>query len=187
VNKDRTDQRRHTMVIDTNVLINLLHVGRLDLLGRVPGLEFVAPEVVIGEVTRPKQARHLEEAMKRGDLRRETTTGDERILYAELLDTMDDGEAACLAMAQSRGWLVATDERRRVLRTVKERLGPGSVLNTAGLLVLAIRSGVLSVEEADRIKTTLEGRRFQMKFASFREVLADGSVEVSMPAREPLD
>ncbi len=173
------DQRDQTVAIDTNVLINLLHVDRLDLLGKIPGCEFVAPEEVIGEVTVPEQAQLLEEAIKRGDLRREAITGDERIIYAEHLDTTDDGEAACLAMAQSRGWLIATDERRRVLRIAQERLGSQSVLNTAGLLVLAIRGDVLSVEEADLIKTSLEKRRFRMKFASFREVLADDQVPMT--------
>jgi hypothetical protein len=37
-------------------------------------------------------------------------------------------------------------------------------------MVLAIRAGLLDVEEADRLKGILAKHRFRMKFASFREV-----------------
>lgn len=81
------------------------------------------------------------------------------------------GEAACLSMAERRGWLVASDERGRFLRMARKRIGEGRILNTPGLLVLAIRSGVLSVDDADVLKARLETHRFKMKFDSFRDVL----------------
>lgn len=37
------------IVIDATVLINLTHVGRLDLLGSLPGFVFVAPDPVVAE------------------------------------------------------------------------------------------------------------------------------------------
>jgi hypothetical protein len=37
--------------------------------------------------------------------------------------------------------------------------------------VLAIRRGKMTVEGADEAKAVLEGRRFIMKFGSFRELL----------------
>jgi len=36
---------------------------------------------------------------------------------------------------------------------------------------LAIRQGVLTVEQADEIKTLLEAKRFRMGFASFRDLV----------------
>ena len=75
-------------------------------------------------------------------------------------------------MAAARGWMVASDERRRFRREVVARLGEGRLVTTAGLLVLAIRAGLLSVEEADHAKAVLEQHRFRMTFASFRELLA---------------
>ena len=44
-------------------------------------------------------------------------------------------------------------------------------MTTPGLLVLAIRAGVMSVEEADDAKAILERNRFRMGFRSFREVI----------------
>ena len=49
-------------------------------------------------------------------------------------------------------------------------LGPGQLLTTPGLFVLAIRARVISVEDADRCKAVLEENRFKMRFNSFSEV-----------------
>ena len=84
---------------------------------------------------------------------------------------MGRGEAACLSMAEQRGWLVAVDERGRFLRMARERIGEGRILNTPGILLLAIRAGLLSVDEADGLKARLETHRYRMKFDSFRDVL----------------
>lgn len=50
-------------------------------------------------------------------------------------------------------------------------------MNTAGIFVLAIRAGILSVEDADEDKRALDGRRFRMRFTSFRDVLGTGNKE----------
>ena len=46
-----TDSPSPIIVTDANVLINLLHVARLDLCARLPGLEFVVPDHVHEEIT----------------------------------------------------------------------------------------------------------------------------------------
>ena len=161
-----------TVVVDTNVLINLSHLDRLDLLAALEGYKFVAPDFVVTEVTVPEHAQKLAVALEQGHLRQEPIVGGEIATYGELKQVMGKGEAACLAMAEARGWLVASDERRRVLRHAGERLGPGRILNTPGILVLAIRTGAISVEEADQYKAILEKKRFKMKFASFRDVVS---------------
>jgi predicted nucleic acid-binding protein len=53
-------------VTDTNILINLIHVGRLDLLGKLPPYSFVVPEEVVKEVREPHQAEALQAAMSSG-------------------------------------------------------------------------------------------------------------------------
>jgi predicted nucleic acid-binding protein len=37
---------------------------------------------------------------------------DEMNLFVQLVTTLDDGEAACLAIAKVRGWTLATDDRK---------------------------------------------------------------------------
>jgi predicted nucleic acid-binding protein len=160
------------VVTDANVLINLMHAGRLDLLGALTTFEFVVPDHVIAEITVPAQRQALEIALTRGALsKRSVTSPRELATYTELRRIMGSGEAACLAMAEARGWLIASDEKRRFRREVIARIGEGRLMTTAGLFLIAIRAGMMSVEEADQIKEILQRHRFRMAFRSFRELL----------------
>lgn len=171
-------ERTRVVVTDATVLINLIHVDRLGLLGALGGYEFVFPPEVEAEVSDPAQAAALARAFDAGHVARVSFTGTAELeVYADLVEVIGKGEAACLAMAEVQGWLVASDERRRFLRLAAERLRPGRVVNTAGIFVLAIRAGLLSLEEADDDKRALEGRRFKMRFSSFRDVLGTGKKE----------
>lgn len=76
-----------------------------------------------------------------------------------------------MSLAQTRGWLIASDEKRVFRREALSRLGPGRIINTPGILLVAIRAGVLSIDEADRMKAELERHRFRMPFGSLRELL----------------
>jgi predicted nucleic acid-binding protein len=150
-----------------------MHAGRLDLLGALTAFEFVVPDHVVAEITVPVQRQTLEIALTRGALSKQSITEPRELAaYAELRRIMGSGEAACLAMAEARGWLIASDERRRFRREVIARLGEGHLVTTAGLFVIAIRARVISVEEADQIQEILQRRRFRMAFSSFRDLLA---------------
>jgi len=154
-------------------VINLAHAKRLDLLARIRGFEFIVPDVVVElEVIRETQTRSLQEALTNGWMRQTSVDGDERMTYAELRKFMGRGEAACLAIAKNRGWLLACDDSRRVPSYVRKHLGEGRIVNTPGLLLLAIRLGALSLDEADSIKAILERNRFKMNFKSFRDVVS---------------
>jgi predicted nucleic acid-binding protein len=160
------------VLVDANVLLNLAFVNRLDLLGALPELEFRSPVEVLTEIVSARERMLVEDARSRGDL------GDiaisevaELALFAELRQRLGMGEAACLALAVYRGGLVASDEKRAFRREAETRLGPGRILNTPGLLLLAIRRGLFTIEEADELKRALESKRFRMKFGSFKELI----------------
>lgn len=91
--------------------------------------------------------------------------------FANLAMTRGRGEAASLALAATRGFLVASDERKVFLRQARQRLGEGRIVNTPGLFVLAIQRGTLTVADADAAKAVLETRSFKMKFESFAELI----------------
>ena len=160
------------VVTDTNILINLIHIGRLDLLGKLPPYSFVVPEEVVKELREPQQAQALQAAISSG-LLVEVQLADpaELKLYADLIQILGSGEAACLSLAQCRHWLIASDEKKKFRRETLARLGAGRVLNTPGILCLAILGGIITVEDADRAKAVLEQHRFIMSFASFRDVV----------------
>ncbi|MBN2496205.1 MAG: hypothetical protein JXR96_16550 [Deltaproteobacteria bacterium] len=160
------------VVTDASVVINLVHVDRLPMLSSLEGLEFVITDEVLSEVKDGLQARALRMAMDDRNLGKESLeTPAELRLFAGHVQVMGRGEASCLALAESRGYLVACDERRKFLAVARERLGEGRVVNTPGLFVLAIRRGFMTVDEADADKQALESHRFRMKFTSFRGVV----------------
>ncbi len=160
---------------DTNILINLLHLGRLDLLGALRGFEFIVPEPVANELVLPEQADGLQRAALDGHVAIEPLTDlGELEQFAELRLVMGDGEAACLAMAVRRGAIVATSDRKpKFLREARRLLGEGRLMNLTGLLVLAIRQGAITLEDADGYKAVLERNRYRLNFRSFRDVLGE--------------
>lgn len=163
---------RHVVLADASVLINLAFVDRLGLLGSLSSFEFLAPGEVLREIRHPEQTLRVDEALAAGWLAAATLDQpDSLMLYAELRQLMGAGESACLALAVERGGLVACDEKRAFLREARRCLGDGRILNTPGILLLAIRRGLLSVEEADEAKHGLERHRFRMVFESFRDLL----------------
>jgi predicted nucleic acid-binding protein len=144
----------------------------LDLLGKLPPYSFVIPEEVVREVKAPDQAKAVQAAVSSGVLQViQLTDPAELTVYAGLIQIPGVGEAACLGLAQSRNWLIASDEKRKFRREMTSRLGPGRLLNTPGILTYAITSGVITVEDADQAKALLEQLRFIMSFSSFRDVL----------------
>ena len=160
------------MALDASVLINFLAVERTDVFRRLPGLDFAVPEAAEAEVRDAQQRAVLGRSLAAGDCRIVKDESLAEIAAAtRLRRALGAGESACLALSESRGWLVACDEQGRFRRTAVERLGEARIVTTPGVLLRAIRAGVITVEEADRVKAMLEQRRFRMRFGSFRERL----------------
>jgi len=160
------------VVADANVLINLIHVDRLDLCARLRGLEFVIPEHVVQEITRPAQRAALDAAIEARHFRivRITDPVDIRDLTA-LIAFLGRGEAACLVLASRNGWSIASDERGRFRREALARMPEEHIFGTVEIYIRSIRTGLITVKEADADKLVLEEHRFRMRFTSFREVL----------------
>jgi predicted nucleic acid-binding protein len=158
--------------VDASVLINFLHLDRLDLLGSFKEYRFAVPEEVEEEILWPELTARLKAARESGHITVEPTTDLKEISrIGDLRQVMGRGEAACLAMAEHRQGLIASDERGRFLREAQEGLGLHRVLDTPGLMLLAIRRGLLDVDAANRLKACLERHRFKMRFASFDELI----------------
>ncbi len=157
---------------DANILINLIHIGRLSILGSLAQFEFVVPDEVVAEILNEEQSAALRAAIDASHLARVGFQDTEELsAFAALASFLGKGESACLALAQQRGWWVASDEGGAFRREAQQRLGPGRLVNTPGLLLSAIRAGVLTVEEADQAKAVLEQHRFRVTFKSFRDLL----------------
>lgn len=167
-----TSEPPEIAVVDANVLLNFAALDRLDLLNHLVSLDFVVPEEVWSEIRRPVQRARVGVALEDGALRlvRLDHAGALRT-FGELRELMDLGESACLALAEHYRWIVVSDEKRRFRSEAQRRLGKGRVLNTAGLVLLAIRQELLAVEEADAMKDEwARHHRFRLKLESFRDV-----------------
>jgi predicted nucleic acid-binding protein len=160
------------VVTDANVVINFIHAGMLGDLPAMVNMDFVVTDEVYEEITRPEQRQILDATLAAGTWTRESMIEPDSIaLFATLAVIMGRGEAASLALAMTRRCLVASDERRVFLREARARLGEGRIVDTPGLLLLAIRRGTLTIADADRTKALLETRSFKMKFRSFADLL----------------
>lgn len=157
---------------DACILINLLRAHRLDLLGAVPPYVFCVPIEVLGEITYPDQQAELKEALDRGWIQEARLEAIEELqIFAQANEQLGSGESACLALAQTRTWILGTDDSKGIKWKKVVSASGLPVLNTPGILLLAIQQRVLTVEQADEIKALLEANRFRMGFASFRELV----------------
>jgi len=157
---------------DANVLINFIHLGQLDFLGKLRGYRFIVPEHVAVEITRTDQAAALKKAIQQ-DILEQTIITDikEMADYAEFHKTLGQGESACLSIAVNRGFSVASDEKGVFQRFVLMKIGPKRLVTTPDLILTAVRSQLITVTQADKWKAELETHRFKMKFQSFMELL----------------
>ncbi len=162
------------VVTDANVLINLMHVERLEeFCANLPDLEFVVPDHVREEIMLPEQRAALDRAVAGRTFEIVSITEPEDIgMFADLTRHLGRGESACLVLAVRHGWNVASDEKRRFRREAADRIGEDRLVGTADLFIRAIRAGLITLEDADGDKAELERRRFKMSFGSFREVVS---------------
>jgi len=70
--------------------------------------------------------------------------------WAKWLERVDQGEAEAIAVASTRGWLMAIEDRQ-AQRAIDANLGPGRWVNCGSLLIDAVGSKRLSVAAADKI------------------------------------
>jgi predicted nucleic acid-binding protein len=119
-------------VVDTCVLINLLASGHIeDILHLLSQTAIICPLMLAEAIylrsddpKNPKELIDLNPLVQNGTLSVHELQGEaEENLYIDYASAVDDGEAMCLALATSRGFHFATDDRkaRRVfLRAVND-------------------------------------------------------------------
>jgi len=143
--------------MDTCVFVNFAIVGRVDLIVQISGFSFHVPQEVVDEVTVAAQRQLLDQVLAGGDLKKtKVHEVSELARFAEYSQRFGRGESACLAIAACRGWVFATDESKDKRLKKEIEASKVRIVNTPGLLLKAIQNGVLSVNEADAIKSEFE-------------------------------
>ncbi|MDP3506569.1 MAG: hypothetical protein Q8T09_01135 [Candidatus Melainabacteria bacterium] len=127
-----------TIAVDTNVIIKLIQNNQFHIIGNIPNIHFVVPDEVVAEVTYPEQRVKALKAISDGLLQRISITDQaELILLIEISRRVESGEAACLAIAQHRGYAIVSDEKRRFEREAIARIGKSRLLRTEDILARA--------------------------------------------------
>jgi predicted nucleic acid-binding protein len=111
----------HSVLLDACVVINLVATGALDAIARVLGTGFLMVDQVAAEIGYLRDEIGGQIVRTPIDLRPYLLSGTMRFLsltekelpqYVRLATLVDDGEAATLAIAESRGLQLATDDRK---------------------------------------------------------------------------
>ena len=170
---ERDAEGRLLVVADSSFLINFLAVDRMDILSRLPQFRFHVVNHVVAEIRYESQRARLQAATEDGGVHEiEITDPAEILLYDEFRKFLGDGEAASLAVAVTRQWVIAADEKGRV-RQLFSRLGEDHLLDTLGALLTAIRADVITVAHAEALRTQLQEHRVQMDPTPFEELLRE--------------
>jgi predicted nucleic acid-binding protein len=143
---------RRVVMLDACVLINILATGRAEeILGMTEEAfaicSLVRREAIFLRPDDPKQpmeAISLDSLIETGCLEVcEPTGAAEQILCLDYATDLDDGEAMSLALAQARGFVLATDDRKARRLFSKQNSEPSRLLSTAGILrIWSERKGI---------------------------------------------
>src|SRR5689334_17800960 len=106
----------HTLILDANTAVTFARVNRLDLVTGLPGYRVVIGQIAFGEVKKEPAVSILAKAVRNAALGIEAvslTDATEAAAWAKF-DGMPAfrgrGEAEVLALACTRGYVVASDE-----------------------------------------------------------------------------
>src|ERR1700689_4058909 len=120
---------------DTCILINFALVDRMDLLTTLTEFKLCIPEDVWAEIERPELRQIVEQHFRNGQLQLVRLDAPEELaLFAIYRQVLGKGESACLAIAENRGWAIATDESkdRKWRRTIADK--KLQIINTQTLI-----------------------------------------------------
>jgi len=110
-----------TILLDACVAINLMAAEDLDSIGRALGTDFLMADQAAAEIGYLRDEIggqivrtpiNLRPHLASGAMRFLSLTDKELPQYVRLAAMVDDGEAATLAIAESRGLQLATDDRK---------------------------------------------------------------------------
>lgn len=163
------------VLLDTSVLINFARINRFDLLGSHPKYSFFLTDHVRDEILEHfcEQSAAVNSAVEIGILGEISGNSAEELEdFGRFLEmkTLGVGECSAIAVAKNRSLVLAIDDipaRKQAVKFDSTLV----LVGTVDIVVSLIREGVLSVDEADKIKVLWETEhRFQLKFASFADL-----------------
>ena len=102
-------------------------------------------------------------------LARVATTPDERMQFETFHEHLGEGEAACLAVAKTRGYKLATDDKDA--RRLARQLGI-SLTGTIGILAILVKQDQLPLVEGDRFLHEMIASGYRSPLATLGDILS---------------
>jgi len=164
-------------IANTTVLSNFGRVGRIDLLRAVLGNLYI-PTEVYAEIQVGIEEGYLFLSQVEAAIFPPFVDGwiiliapeggAEFDLFGQLSEKLHPGEAICMAIAKQRGWLLLTDDQ--AARTLATELGV-ELSGTLGVLVQAVRSRLLALDEANALLGQMIANGYRSPFATIDALL----------------
>lgn len=154
-------------LLDNTVLSNFTAVGRPDLVRLALGEDAATSEAAWAE---------LQTGIHIGKLPTQDwswlsvlpLTEAEKPLYELFAESLNAGEASCLAIAASRGYRVFTDDRDARKLAAESKI---PVSGTLGLLLRLVDLKILSLTEGDALLAQMIAAGYRSPVASLQELL----------------
>lgn len=161
------------VVIDSCCLSNFAHSDSLYILDKLFGRSAYISEFVYAEILRGIQKGHnnllkIIDSVKDGQLGEiNLITSEEKALFETLSVSLGLGEASSIAIAKSRGFLLASDDR--TARSHAQDLGI-SVTGTLGIIKKAVLNSLLAPEEGDLFVAHMKNAGFDTPINTLQEL-----------------
>ena len=143
-----------SIISNTTVLSNFASIGQLDVLRRLYQILHI-PTEVYEEISAGLEEGYLfyqdvipviHPFSEAGWLHLTVMETDELRRFGELPSRLHKGEAACLAIAEHRHWMLLTDDGAARVEAARRRI---RVSGSIGCLVLAVERSLATLEEAN--------------------------------------
>lgn len=163
------------VVTDTSVLVNFLRIDRMDLVA-ANSFDFLVTDHVSDEITDtyPDQLTRFQAALSQGMLSQVSLTDPQELnLFGALSSSgrLGLGECSAIALAVHQGHMLAIDDRRAATEAQRTH-AQIQIMKTQDLIVTMIQQGLLTVVQADAMKTDwAQNHRFTLKIRSFAELV----------------
>ena len=157
-----------TVVIDNTVLSNFAHIEQPRLLGLAFDNSVTVP-TVMNELAEGVRLEHVPD-VDWSWLPVIKLTDDERAIADQIGQTLGRGESECIALAQSRNWILLTDDRDA--RKAGRAAGV-MVSGTLGCLMNLIDRGILSMTETDKLLALMKHHGYRCPVNSLSELNRD--------------
>jgi predicted nucleic acid-binding protein len=140
-------------VLDASLILSVASANAFHLLWTHPEHVWHISGIVRSELRKRASRDPIDAAIAAAHLllvELDTTNQAQMREWAAWLERVDQGEAEAIAIASTRGWLVAIEDRR-AQRAIEANLGQGRWVNCGSLLIDALTDKRLSLAEADKI------------------------------------